>query len=84
MYAIGLDKDELENTLQHSLDLLKMWCLENVMTINIVKTKLMLISRRQKRKCMKDNKLALVYDNFDFQSTSCEKVLGVRIDDKSF
>ena len=30
---------------------------------------------------MKDNKLAIVYDNFDLQSTSCEKVLGVHIDD---
>ena len=45
------------------------------------KTKLMLISSRQKRKCMKDNKLAIVYNNFDLQLTSCEKVLGVHIDD---
>ena len=30
---------------------------------------------------MKDNKLALVHDNFDLQLTSCEKVLGVHIDD---
>ena len=33
------------------------------------------------RKCMKDNKLAIVYDNFDLQLTSCEKVLGIHIDD---
>ena len=58
-----------------------MWCLVNGMIINIDKTKLMLISSRQKRKCMKDNKLASVYDNFDLQLTSCEKVLGVHIDD---
>ena len=30
---------------------------------------------------MIDNKLALVYDHFDLQLTSCEKVLGVHIDD---
>ena len=30
---------------------------------------------------MKDNNLALVYDNFDLQLTSCEKVLEVDIDD---
>ena len=41
----------------------------------------MLISSRQKRKCMKDNKLAIAYDNFDLQLTSCEKVLGGHIDD---
>ena len=58
-----------------------MWCLENGMIINVDKTKLMLISSRQKRKCMKDNKLAIVYDNFELQLTSCGKVLGVHIDD---
>ena len=57
LYDISLDKDTVENNLQHSLNLLKMWCLENGMIINIDKTKLMLISSRQKRKCMKDNKL---------------------------
>ena len=59
LYAIGVDKDVLENNLQHSLSLLKIWCLEIGMLINIDKVKLMLISSRQKRKCMKDNKLAL-------------------------
>ena len=81
LYDIRLDKDTLENNLQHSLNLLKMWCLENGVKIHIDKTKLMLIPRKQKRKCMKDNKLAIVYDNFDLQLTSCEKVLGVHIDD---
>ena len=30
---------------------------------------------------MKDNELSIEYDNFDLQLTSCEKVLGVHIDD---
>ena len=55
LYDIGLDKDTLENNVQHSLNLLKIWFLENGMIINIDKTKLMLISSRQKRKCLKDN-----------------------------
>ena len=58
-----------------TLNLLKIWCLENGMIINIGNTKLMFISSRQKRKRMKGNKLAILYDNFDFQLTSCEKVL---------
>ena len=81
MYDIGLDKDMLENNLHHSLNLLKIWCFKNGMIINIDKTKLILISSRQKRKCLKYDKLALVYYNFDLQLTSCEEVLGVRIDD---
>ena len=80
LYDIGLDKDMLENNLQHSLNLLKMWCLESGLMINIDKTKLTLISSMQKRKGMKDNKLPLVYDKFDLQLKSCEKVLGFHID----
>ena len=81
LYEIGFDKDVLENNLQHALNLLTTWCLENGMVINIDKTKLMSISSRQKRTNMKDSNLTLVYDNFDLQVTSCEKVLGVNIDD---
>ena len=75
------DPLEYYSNLQHALNLLKTWCLENGMVINIDKTKLMLISSRQKRTNMKDSSLTLVYDNFDLQVTSCEKVLGVNIDD---
>ena len=39
LYDIGLDKDMLENNLQHSLNLLKMRRLENSMVINIEKVK---------------------------------------------
>ena len=49
--------------------------------IEVIKTKLLLIASRQKRKFMKHNKLALVYGNFDLQLTSCEKVWGVHKDD---
>ena len=75
------DKEVLENNLQYALNLLKTWCLENGMVINIDKTKLVLISSRQKRTNMKDSILTLVHDNFDLQVTSCVKVLGVNIDD---
>ena len=37
LYDIGLDKDMLENNLQHALNLLKIWFLENGMIINIDK-----------------------------------------------
>ena len=78
LYDIGLDKDMLENNLQHALNLLKKWHLENGMIINISKTKLMLISSQQN---MQDDNLTLVYDDFDLQLTRCEKVLGIHIDE---
>ena len=81
LYDIGLDKDMIENNLQHALNLLKIWCLENGMIINIDKTEMMLVSSRQKRKTMQDDNLTLVYDDFDLNLTRCEKVLGVHIDE---
>ena len=52
-YDIGFDKDMLERNLQHALTLLKIWCLENGMILNIDKTKLMLIASCQKSKYAK-------------------------------
>ena len=37
LYDIGLDKDMLENNLQHSLNLINIWCLENGMILNLDK-----------------------------------------------
>ena len=51
------------------------------MIITIDKTKLTLISSRQKRNYIHDNNCSLVYDNFDLHLTNYEKVLGVHIDD---
>ena len=49
IYDIQYDKQVLENNLQRSLVLLQQWCKENGMLINTDKTKIMLITNRQKR-----------------------------------
>ena len=83
LFGIGLDKDTctLEYTLQHALNLHTLWCLEKFIIISIDKTKHTLISGMHKRKYVGDYILVLVYDNFDFLLTSCEKVLGIHRDD---
>ena len=75
LYDIAPDKNTLEKNLQNTLNLLNVWCLENGMIINIDKTKLMLISSRQKRNTMKDKKkkTALIYDDLELQIANCEK-----------
>ena len=65
LYDIGSDKDTLEYTLQHALNLYTLWCLEKCKITSIDKTKLTLISDQHTRKCMKDDNLVQVYDNFD-------------------
>ena len=59
LYDTAPDKNILEMKLQDALNLLNAWCLENFeeLLINIDKTKLMLISSRQKRNTMKDKKI---------------------------
>ena len=49
---------------------------KNGMIINIGKTKLMLISSRQKRNIVKDKKLARIYDDLELQIANCEKKSG--------
>ena len=49
IYYSNCDKLELERNLQKSLDCLQMWCRENGMILNMDKTKVMLITSRQKR-----------------------------------
>ena len=63
------------------MNLLKIWCLENGIIINIDKAKLISISSRQKRINMQDDNLKLVYNEFDLQLTRCEKVFRVHIDE---
>ena len=49
LYDIRLDKDTLENNLRRCLNLLKIWCLEIGMIINIDKTKLMFMYQAGKK-----------------------------------
>ena len=50
-YCSNHDKLELDRNLQASLDCLKRWCHENGMVLNTDKTKVMLITSRQKKNC---------------------------------
>ena len=51
------------------------------MVINTDKTKLMLITSRQKRYNLKNTDLSLNFSGADLKLTSNEKVLGIHIDE---
>lgn len=80
-YNFDYDINQLKNNLQSSLESLHKWCKQNGMVINIDKTKVMLITSRQKRKCLQDPNLALRYNNIDIKMTTCDKILGVHVDE---
>ena len=51
------------------------------MVINTEKTKIMLITSRQKRQNLQKSVLSLTYNNMDIKMTACDKILGVYVDE---
>ena len=80
VYYIDQDKSALERHLQSSLDSLQKWCRQNGMVLNIEKTKVMLIMRRQKRTIFGNTTLNLQYKDIDICMSSCDKILGIHVD----
>ena len=80
IYDIQRDFHELKSNLQNSLLELNKWCQQNGMVLNTEKTKIMLITTRQKRLYVNENNLTVSYNNIDLQVTSGDKILGVYID----
>ena len=70
----------LERNLQKSLDCLQIWCRENGMILNTDKTKVMLITSRQKRINLNNAVLNLQYNDIDITITTCDKILGIHVD----
>lgn len=81
LYDIQLNKQTLESNLQKSLTLLSTWCKENGMLLNADKTKIMLITSRQKRSTIENSSLLLKYNDLDLKLTNTDKILGVHINE---
>ena len=69
------------NNKQKSLIVLRKWCKQNGMLLNTDKTKVMLITTRQKRLHINENILSLSYNDVELQITTGDKILGVNIDE---
>ena len=80
LYSIALDKCSLETNLQNALNSVHIWCLENGMTINTDKTKLMLIASRQKRNSLIESDLNITFNDRELKNSNNEKILGVHVD----
>ena len=80
-YDFQSDVFQLETNLQRALNLLHIWCQQNGMVLNTDKTKVMLITSRQKRLTLQNPGLSLRYSDIDIKMTPSEKILGVHVDD---
>ena len=82
IYDIQSDLETLKSSnVQESLLILQRWCGENGMLLNTEKTKVMLITTRQKRITLDVSLLSLSYNKIDLQLTAGDKILGVYIDE---
>ena len=78
-YEISKSKEEIERKLQDAILKVASWCKQNGMVINIDKTKVMLITTRQRRSRIDDN-IQISLNNVQLINVEREKVLGVEID----
>ncbi len=81
IYDIKKDKTIVERNLQTALNELNVWCKTNGMLLNTSKTKVMLISTRQRKHVLNNNTLSLTYDDIDLEMTNGDKILGLNINE---
>ncbi len=81
IYDIQSNKVDLQENLQHALTNLGKWCKSNGMLLNTDKTKVMLITSRQKRSSMLNKELELQYDNIDLHMIKGDRILGIHVDE---
>ena len=80
-YDFQNDINQLKNNLQSSLESLHKWCKQNGMVLSADKTKVMLITSKQKRNCLQNPTLALHYNDINIKMTTCDKILGIQVDE---
>ena len=80
-YDFQFDITLLETNVRLALNLLCIWCRQNGMVLNIEKTKVMLITSRQKRTSMQSPVLSLTYNDIYIRMTHADKILGVHMVD---
>ena len=81
LYDINKNKSNLERNLNASLKILEKWCSHNGMQLNTDKTKVMLITTRQKCAMLDtSSSLSLKYKDIQLQVSSGEKLLGINLE----
>ena len=80
-YDFQNDIEQLEINLQSTINSLQDRCRHNGMVINTEKTKIMLITSRQKRQTLPKSVLSLTYNDIDIRTSTGDKILGVYVDE---
>ena len=80
LYTTAKSIQEIKNNLQQSLISLHKWCKDNGMVLNREKTKIMLITTKQRRIHLNIEELSLNYNDEQLNIISGDKILDVYVD----
>ena len=80
-YDFQYDINQLETNMQLVLPALHIRCKQNGMVVNKDKTKIMLITSRQKRHILHNPCISLRYDEIDIKMTTGYKILRMQVDE---
>ena len=81
LHENGQSVSDIKTKLQIGLNNLQELCKYNEMVLNTAKTKIMLITTRQKRLHISTEDMALTYNDETLNNISDDKILGVQVDD---
>ena len=80
LYTTAKSIQEIKKNLQQSLISLHKWCKDNGMVLSREKTKVMLITTKQRRIHLNIEELSLNYNDEQLNVISGDKILGVYVD----
>ena len=80
LHDIQTSLEAIDANLQKGLNQLHIWCKNNCMVLNSVKTKVILVTTNQKRLRLQNTNLNLQYMDESLKMISSDKKLGVRVD----
>jgi hypothetical protein len=78
--ATGKSKLCISKTLNTVLEDISHWCYENIMVLNVSKTKTMCIGSKQKRCTSSDEIFDISINNLQINESQDDKVIGVFVD----
>ena len=77
LYDVQNSLEQIESNIQIGLDNLHVWCRENGMIINSLKTKVRLVTTNQKRQRLENKNIDLKFNKETLNTISNDKILGV-------
>ena len=80
-YTSATTVDAIESNLESNLSEISNWCKANQMSLHLGKTKTMLLTTRQKRSHLHQNKLNITFLDNIIECVSTHKLLGVTLDE---